>query len=164
MLRLLDYLHNPTSRDLAYSVLLGLMLSELHIGTCVAPPKSAMGFADEVCDLFLKLLQDKKSIGVAISVSVPPWHSTRIFPVVHFVSLRHSLTGESDCSQALEQCENQLKALCKHQHIEAICSSLRKLSARFTSSEWFYRCDGLQKKLRQQSRPCFKTHAMPVAQ
>jgi len=133
MLRLLDYLHNPTNRESAYYVLLGLMLSELHIGTCVAPPETAMGFANEICDLFLKLLQDKKAFHAAII--------------------------------SLEQCEIQLRAICKHQHIEAICTSLRKLSSRFASPEFSYKCAGLQKKLRQQSpHLCLKTHAMPVAQ
>ena len=69
MVRLLSYLRNPLSQDLAYSVLFALMLSELHIGACVAPPEEASGFAEEVCELFLKLLQDKKSISAAVFVS-----------------------------------------------------------------------------------------------
>jgi len=133
MIRLLDYLRNPVCQDLGYSVLFGLMLSELHIGTCVAPPETAVGFADEVCELFLKLLQDKKSISAAVF--------------------------------AVEQCESQLKAVCRPSQIEAICSSLRKVYARFTSTELHYKCVGLQKKLRQQTpHLCLKTHAMPVAQ
>ena len=70
--RLLEYLHNPVTRDPAFSVLLGLMVRELHIGTCRAPPESVPGFADEVFEMFQKLLQDKRYISAAIYVSVTP--------------------------------------------------------------------------------------------
>ncbi|XP_003742038.1 uncharacterized protein LOC100903740 [Galendromus occidentalis] len=133
MLRLLDYLSNPLMRDLAYSVLFGLMLSELHVGTCVAPPETPMGFAEEVRDLFLALLQDKKSVSAAVF--------------------------------AIEQSETQLKSIWNAQQIECICSILRRISARFASTELHYKCLALQKKLRQQtSYLCLKAHAMPVAQ
>lgn len=133
IIRLVDYLCNPVHQDHAYSLLLGLLLSELHIGTCVAPPETPMGFAEAVCELFLKLLSDKRSF----------W--TGIF--------------------AVEQCESQLRSMCKITQIDAICTSLRKLSARYISTELHNKCVGLQKKLRQHTAPlCLKTHAMPVAQ
>lgn len=69
MARLVDYLHNPISQELAYSVLLGLMLSELHLGTCVAPPETETSFGDEVCDIFMSLLQHRKSLNAGLFVS-----------------------------------------------------------------------------------------------